>query len=323
VVTIDYKQPSARRSGLSRSDVSMSVLAATGGVPVGFFYDGIHRENINLRIRTAEGEPIPDLSQGQVFPTSPSFSNVLTDDALMKLRSGKLSTDELTGMLLGSTPLSQVADVKVEWEDPVVIRYNGQRAMTIQCTLLPGYEVASTRERLAAEIDQFELPAGYSIFWKGEAEASGDATKYLFQNYPIAILLIISILILLFKDFRKPVIILSTDPFVFTGVVAAILVSRKPFSFVALAGTLGLIGMIIKNSIVLMDEINLQISQGVPPAKALVDGSPHHHPGNDTAAAGSDVRADGRIHHGRPGLRDSHHAGAGSGPLFPILPCKI
>ncbi len=273
VVSIDYKQPSARRSGLSRSDVSMSVLAATEGVPVGFFYDGIHRENINLRIRTAEGEPIPDLSQGQVFPTSPSFSNVLTDDALMRLRSGKLSTDELTGMLLGSTPLSQVADVKVEWEDPVVIRYNGQRAMTVQCALRPGYEVASTRERLAAEIDQLELPAGYSIFWKGEAEASGDATKYLFQNYPIAILLIISILILLFKDFRKPIIILCTVPFVLTGVVAAILISGKPFSFVALAGTLGLIGMIIKNSIVLMDEINLQISQGVPPAKALVDGS--------------------------------------------------
>ncbi len=107
----------------------------------------------------------------------------------------------------------------------------------------------------------------------GEYEASGDSTKYLFANYPLAALLIISILIMLFKDFKKPLIILSTVPFVLTGVVAGILVSGKAFGFVALAGTLGLIGMIIKNSIVLMDEIDLQISQGVPAAKALVDGS--------------------------------------------------
>lgn len=273
VVTIDYNQTSARRSGLSRSDVGMSVLAATEGVPVGFFYDGIHRENVNVRIRTADGQPIPDLTQTQVFPTSPSLGTLLSEENLLKLRAGKLSSDELTQQLLGSTPLSQVASVKVDWEDPVVMRFNGQRIQTVQCSPMPGHEVAATRNHLAEKIDQIPLPDGYTRTWMGEYEANGDAMKYLFATYPIALLLIISILIILFKDYRKPLIILCTVPTVLTGVVAGILVSGKAFGFVALAGTLGLIGMIIKNSIVLMDEINLQLSQGVPPAKALVDGS--------------------------------------------------
>lgn len=273
VVTIDYKQPSARRSGLSRSDVGLSVLAATEGVPVGFFYDGIHRENVNVRIRTADGQPIPDLAQAQVFPTSPSLGALLSEENLLKLRSGKLNSDELTQKMLGSTPLSQVASVKVEWEDPVVMRYNGQRIQTVQCSPLPGHEVAATRNHLAEKIDQIPLPDGYTRTWLDEYEANGDAMKYLFATYPIALLIIISILIILFKDYRKPIIILFTVPVVLTGVVAGILVSGKAFGFVALAGTLGLIGMIIKNSIVLMGEINLQLSQGVPPAKALIDGS--------------------------------------------------
>lgn len=97
--------------------------------------------------------------------------------------------------------------------------------------------------------------------------------KYLFANYPLAALLIIAILIMLFKDYRKPLIILCTIPLVLVGVVAAMLVSGLPYGFVAIAGTLGLIGMVIKNCIVLMDEINLQLSHGVAPTKALIDGS--------------------------------------------------
>ena len=273
VITVDYKQPWARRSGLSRSDVGLSVLAATEGVPIGSFYDGSHRESIYVRARTSEGEPIPDLSQAQVFPTSMDLMGLLSEENIMKLRAGKLSSDELAHLMLGSTPLSQVADVKVEWEDPVVSRYNGQRIEVVSCWPRTGYEVAATRTALAQKIDNLPLPEGYTLTWMGEYEASGDSTKYLFANYPLAALLIISILIMLFKDFKKPLIILSTVPFVLTGVVAGILVSGKAFGFVALAGTLGLIGMIIKNSIVLMDEIDLQISQGVPAAKALVDGS--------------------------------------------------
>ena len=273
VVTIDYKQPAARRQGLSRRDVSMSMLASTDGIPVGFFYDGIHRENVNVRIRTANEKPIPDLSQAQVFPVTPALTNLISDEMMMKLRAGKIDKNELSQLMLGSTPLSQVADVRVDWEDPVVVRYDGQRAQTAQCSPKAGLEVGTTRDHLAARIDSIPLPEGYNLTWLGEYEASGNSMKYLFANYPLAALLIIAILIMLFKDYRKPLIILCTIPLVLVGVVAAMLMSRLPYGFVAIAGTLGLIGMVIKNCIVLMDEINLQLTRGVAPAKALIDGS--------------------------------------------------
>ena len=78
--------------------------------------------------------------------------------------------------------------------------------------------------------------------------------QYLFENFPFAIILMISILIMLFKDYRKPIIIFCCIPLVFVGVVAVMFADRKTFNFVAIVGTLGLIGMIIKNGIVLMDE---------------------------------------------------------------------
>ena len=97
--------------------------------------------------------------------------------------------------------------------------------------------------------------------------------KYLFQNFPLAIILMIAILIMLFKDYRKPIIIFCCIPMIFVGVVAVMLLTGKVFNFVAIVGTLGLIGMLIKNGIVLMDEITLQINEGVEPITALIDSS--------------------------------------------------
>ena len=100
---------------------------------------------------------------------------------------------------------------------------------------------------------------------------NGRSMKYLFKNFPLAIILMIAILIMLFKDYRKPAIIFCSIPMVFVGVVMTMLVTGKTFNFVAIVGTLGLIGMIIKNGIVLMDEITLQIGQGTEPVTALID----------------------------------------------------
>ena len=97
--------------------------------------------------------------------------------------------------------------------------------------------------------------------------------KYLFNGFPLAIILIIMILIMLFKDYKKPAIIFCCIPLIFVGVIPAVLITGKPFGFVAIVGVLGLIGMMIKNGIVLMDEINLQISEGIEPKAALVNSS--------------------------------------------------
>ena len=89
----------------------------------------------------------------------------------------------------------------------------------------------------------------------------------------LAIILIIMILIMLFKDYKKPAIIFCCIPLIFVGEIPAVLLTGKPFGFVAIVGVLGLIGMMIKNGIVLMDEINLQISKGIEPKVALVNSS--------------------------------------------------
>ena len=143
----------------------------------------------------------------------------------------------------------------------------------VQCSPCPGEETEKTRVALAREIEKLQLPAGYSMSWQGEKVASSRSMKYLFANFPLAVILMIAILIMLFSDVRKPLIILCCLPMVFVGVVLTLLLTGMTFTFVAIVGALGLIGMVVKNGIVLMDEISLQLDAGVEPVQALVHSS--------------------------------------------------
>ena len=272
VLSVNYDQPTARALGLSRNDVSLSLLSATGGIPIGSFYEGIHKNTIYLKCLDEQGRPIEDLSNTQVFSSLPSLNGLLNKDMMVKLKAGTLSKEELVESLMSTTPLKQISKgIDVRWEDPVVPRYDGQRSLRIQCSPAPGLETEQARLAIASRIEQIELPEGYTLCWQGEKIASTSSMKYLFKNFPLAIILMIAILIMLFKDYRKPIIIFCSIPLVFVGVVAVMLLTGKTFNFVAIVGTLGLIGMIIKNGIVLMDEITLQIGQGIEPVTALVD----------------------------------------------------
>ena len=274
VLTVEYDQPIARALGLSRNDVSISLLTATGGIPIGTFYDGIHKDNIYLKSVNEQGKPIEDLNNTQIFSQLPSFNGLIDKDFLVKLQSGNLDKNEIVETLIGSTPLKQVCkQIDVRWEPSVVPRYNGQRSQRVQCSPSPGIETESARQAIAEQIEAIHLPEGYSLQWQGEHKASTQSMKYLFLNFPLAIVLMIGILIMLFKDYRKPIIILCCLPFVIVGVVIVMLLTGKVFNFVAIVGTLGLMGMLIKNGIVLMDEITSQISQGVEPITALIDSS--------------------------------------------------
>jgi len=274
VVSVDYNQPSARAVGLSRGDLSLSLMTAGGGIPTGNFYEGIYSNNIYVKCVDEKGESIEDLNDMQVFSMMPSFTGLLTRDNLLRLRSGAVSKDEIIRAVLGTTPLRQVSrGVEVKWEDPVVPRYNGQRMQRVQCTPNAGLETEKTRAAIAKEIEKMELPAGYTLSWKGEKAASDRSIKYLFANFPLAIIMMIAILIMLFKDFRKPAIIFCCIPLVFVGVVVTMLITGKTFTFVAVVGALGLIGMIVKNGIVLMDEIDLELANGVEPVTALIESS--------------------------------------------------
>ena len=274
VLDIKYDQSSARTSGLSRSDVATSVMAYTGGIPIGTFYDGINRKSIYLKCTDAEGNDISRLENVAVFGLMPNLQKVMNRSTIQKLISGKQTKGEVIETLMQSTPLRQVAkSIDIVWDEPVVMRFNGQRSMRAQCSPVPGVGTEAARKEIAEKIEAIELPAGYSLSWEGEKRASDDSMKYLFANFPLAILLMIVILIILFKDYKKPLMIFCCVPLIVIGVIPTIALTGKPFGFVAIIGVLGLIGMMIKNGIVLMDEIELQINNGVTPMRALIDSS--------------------------------------------------
>ena len=274
VLTIDYDQAVARTNALSRSDVAMSMMAYTGGVPVGIFYDGIHPENIYVRCTDENGQSIEDLDNAQVFGLLPNIGKFANRSTLQKLMSGTVTKDDIIDNIIQTTPLKQVSHgIDIEWEEPVVVRYNGQRTQRLQCSPVPGVGTEKAREEIAKQIEQIDLPEGYTLSWEGEKKASDQAMTYLFNGFPICIVIMIFILIMLFKDYKKPAIIFCCIPLVIIGVIPVVMMTGKPFGFVAIVGVLGLIGMMIKNGIVLMDEITLEISQGIEPRTALIQSS--------------------------------------------------
>ena len=137
---------------------------------------------------------------------------------------------------------------------------------------MAGVAVESARKAIADKIEKIKLPEGYSLFWEGEYKASSQSTNYLFKGFPASIVVMLLILIMLFNDYRRPAIIFCCIPFVVVGVLPVVLIAGKDFGFVSIVGILGLIGMMIKNGIVLIDEISLQAKEK-PLNQALVDSS--------------------------------------------------
>ena len=274
VLTVDYNQQAARTSGLSRGDVALSLMSYTDGIPVGTFYDGIHPENIYVKCHTDKGEEVENLDRVNVFGMMPNVGNVFNRSTVQKLMSGRLDKDDVIRQVTSTTPLSQVSKgIDIRWEEPVVVRYNGQRQQRLQCSPAPGVSTESARQSIAKAIESIALPEGYSLSWEGEYKASTQSKQYLFKGFPLSVVMMLLILIMLFNDFRRPAIIFSCIPLVVVGVFPSVLLSGKDFGFVAIVGILGLIGMMIKNGIVLIDEISLQTSQGKPLDRALIDSS--------------------------------------------------
>ncbi len=273
VLSVEYDQPIARTVGLSRTDIGMSMLSATDGLPVGAYYEGTHALPLYLKSVDHRRENVGMLNNIPVWSMLPSVSG-LNGDVLKGLLTGTVKSEDLLQDAIGSIPLSQATrGIDVCWEDPVVRRYNGQRAMKAQCNNVWGATAEEVRQAIMPAIDTITLPEGYAYKWLGEYRASSQSTKYLFGSLPWAIVMMIAILIMLFRDFRKPAIIFLCLPLAMIGIVLGMLLTGKDFGFVAIVGALGLIGMMIKNGVVLLDEITLQIGSGKEPEAALLDSS--------------------------------------------------
>lgn len=143
--------------------------------------------------------------------------------------------------------------------------------MAAQCDVQPGHTMKEVRAEIAAEIEQIELPEGYTFFWDSQYKDQKEAMEALLKFFPLAILFLVLILIALFRNYRQPVIIFLILPLSVIGMVFGLLVTGFDFGFFCMAGWLGLLGMIIKNVIVLLDEVNVQRNSGIPAYTAIIE----------------------------------------------------
>lgn len=172
-----------------------------------------------------------------------------------------------------SVPLRQVvSDIQAVWEDPIVRRKNRERTITVQCNPSQG-NASSLFNRLRPSIEAINLPPGYEMQWGGEFESSGDAQKALFQMVPVFFLAMVFTVLVLFNAVRQTLIVFLCLPLATIGVTAGLLLTGQPFGFMCLLGFLGLSGMLIKNAVVLIDQIDLEIRNGKNPYEAILDSS--------------------------------------------------
>lgn len=272
-LTADYVREDALRSGIERSDVGNALLAATDGLPVGVLNDQDRIVLIHLLVRNADGSRITNLNDIPVWST---LNLRMDDDALKGVLTGSTKTDELQDQLFRSVPLGNVArQIRLDWENNYIYRLNGQRAIEAECDpntdlyeATPAKVVASIQK----EIEGIPLPDGYKMRWVGEGELQGEAIGNLMKYLPVTLFIILGILLLLFNSWKKVILILLCFPFVFCGITPALLLFRQPFTFMAIIGMMGLIGMMVKNAIVLVDEINrLQQEEHLHPYHAVVE----------------------------------------------------
>lgn len=269
----EYNRANALRSGIERSDVGNALLAATDGMPVGVLADQDRQLIVNLQMREADGSRIQDLRNIPVWSTmNLHFSN----EALQKVVTGGQSVESLQDELFKSVPLSNVTDdLRLAWDEGVVHRMNGQRAIEAECDpntdlydATPAKVVASIQD----EIEAIPLPDGYSLRWVGEGELQDESIGGLLKFVPITAFIVLLALLLLFNSWKKVLLILICFPFVICGIVPALLLFRQPFTFMAIIGVMGLVGMMVKNAIVLVDEINrLQTEERMEPLRAVIE----------------------------------------------------
>lgn len=168
-------------------------------------------------------------------------------------------------------PLRQVVSgFETGFEDEIINRRNRKRTITVYADPVKGF-ASDLFARVRPRIEAIELPPGYDLEWGGEYEDSGDARGALAAQIPGFVVLMILITIVLFNSLKQPLIIWLCVPLAIIGVTAGLLATGQPFGFMALLGFLSLMGMLIKNAIVLIDQINLERSEGKALLPAIVD----------------------------------------------------
>jgi multidrug efflux pump subunit AcrB len=230
----EFNAERARLAGVSRADVYQSLAFATHGVQIGLFRDKDKLLPIIGRAPLAERSNVHSLTDRLVW-----------------------SPTEHTHI-----PMSHVvSSFTLRPQDSRILRRQRIRTISALANAPPGHNVTQVFNRMRSEVEAIPLPPGYSFEWGGEYEATQQAERLIFDKVPLTFGIMFFITVLMFGNLRQPIVIWLTVPMVVCGVVLSLLITDMAFTFTAFLGLLSLSGMLIKNCVVLVDEIDKRLAE--------------------------------------------------------------
>ena len=248
VIRLEVDQAKARALGVTSQSIAQASRTLVSGSPVAQYRDGDKLIDIVLRQPLQERDAITDLGQAYV-PTA----------------SGK------------SIPLLQIAKPVFDWEPGVIWRQGRDYAITVQSDLAEGLQGATVTMQLMPELKALEAQwhaAGqtdYRIEVAGAVEQSSKGSASIAAGVPVMLFITFTLLMLQLQSFSRAMLVFLTGPLGMAGVAAALLALNRPFGFVALLGVIALMGMIQRNSVILIDQIEQDRAQGIPAWTAIVE----------------------------------------------------
>jgi multidrug efflux pump subunit AcrB len=244
VLRLDLDQDRMRALGVTSQTVMRAANTILSGTTVGQFREGIRLIDIQVRQPLDERATISVLNNTNI-PTA----------------SGK------------SVPISQLARVHFVWEPGVVWRLGREWAITVQSDVVEGIQGPTVSSQVDAKLADLraKLPPGYRIKVKGAASDSAEAEASISANLPLALFLIFTLLMLQLHSFSRSLLVFLTGPLGVAGAAFALLLLGRPLGFVANLGIIALFGMIIRNSVILVDQIEQDIAGGATPWDAIVE----------------------------------------------------
>lgn len=248
VVEVDVLQDKARQLGITNADIANGLNGISSGQPITQIRDSIYLVTVVGRAEAAER------------------------DSLETLQNLQLSTGDGRAI-----PLSSVATLSYTQEHPMIVRRNRVPTLTVSADVLGHLQPATVAAGLKPAVDAFSetLPAGYSIAVGGTVESSAESTAPIIAVVPLMLFVMATVLMLQLQSFSRLFLVVAVAPLALIGVVAALLPSGKPLGFVAILGILALIGILVRNSVILIVQIEHLRSEGMAAWKAVVEATEH------------------------------------------------
>lgn len=247
-VRIEVNQTEARAVGLSSREVASALATIFSGAPLTTLRDHNRLLEVVARGTAATRQDIESVANLQIATAG-----------------------------AGAIPLRQIATVSYGLEQPIVWRRQREPFISVQMDVPPGVKALTLSTALAPEIERLQarLPAGYRITEAGEAVESAKGNGSVYSVLPVTVLVMLVLLMIQLQRFSRMLLAFFTAPFGLIGIVAAMLPTGTPLGFVALLGVIALAGMIIRNAVILISEVDTNIRQGAHPEQAIIAAARH------------------------------------------------